>query len=97
MYHRQADTIAHNEDSTLNEYIAVLAGFTIPFCYTLFAIHHYYLLPYLDKNEMPKAIHIVLSILVNLLCIVFFSSLMEIMLDGFSTKRYPSFNGFNIF
>jgi len=81
----------------VNENIAALTAFAIPFCYTLFAIHHYYLLPYLDNNQTPKAIQIILSILVNLICIVLFSSLMEMTIKIFSHARYASFNGFNVF
>ncbi len=81
----------------VNGPIAALTAFAIPFCYTLFAIHHYYLLPYLDNNQTPKAVHIILSILVNLVCIVLFSSLMEMTTKIFSHTQYVSFNGFNVF
>lgn len=80
----------------VHDYIAVLTAFSIPFCYTLFAIHNYYLLPYLEKNQTPKAIHIVLSVLINLVCIVLFSSFMEMTIKIFSYTRHTSFNGFNI-
>ncbi|MBD1431422.1 histidine kinase [Sphingobacterium sp. DN00404] len=81
----------------VSEYVAALTAFAIPFSYSLFAVHHYYLLPRLDKDQTPKVIHIVLSIFVNLICIVLFSSLMEMTIKIFSNTRWFSFNGFNIF
>ncbi|WP_140937662.1 sensor histidine kinase [Sphingobacterium lumbrici] len=83
--------------SLVNTSIAALTGFTIPFCYTLFAVHYHFLLPYLDQNKTPKTIHIILSILLNLICIALFSSLMEITLRLLhSFNKFISFNGFNI-
>lgn len=84
--------------SLVNTSVAALTGFAIPFCYTLFAVHYHFLLPYLDKNKTPKTIHIVLSILINLICIALFSSLMEITFRLLpNSEKFSSFNGFNIF
>lgn len=80
----------------VNPYIAALTGWSIPFCYILFATHQYYLLPYLVANGSPKTIRIVLSILTNLVCITLFSSLME-MTVKLSDQAFASFNGFSLF
>src|SRR5690606_39395228 len=47
-------------------------------------------------NQSPQAIHIVLSVLSNVVCIVLFSSFMEMTIKIFSYTRHTSFNGFNI-
>jgi two-component system LytT family sensor kinase len=84
--------------SLVNTSVAALTGFTIPFCYALFAVHYHFLLPYLDQNKTPKTIHIILSILINLICIALFSSLMEITFRLLpNSEKFSSFNGFNIF
>ncbi|MFD2556072.1 sensor histidine kinase [Sphingobacterium tabacisoli] len=79
----------------VNEYICTLAAFSIPFCYVVFASHNYYLLPYLDGNKSPKTVAIVLSALINLICVLVFSSLMEMALKNLSYS-YNTFDGFNI-
>ncbi|WP_164121936.1 sensor histidine kinase [Sphingobacterium sp. xlx-130] len=79
----------------VNEYVCTLAAFSIPFCYVVFASHNYYLLPYLDENKSPKTVAIVLSALINMICVLVFSSLMEMALKNFSYS-YNTFDGFNI-
>jgi len=79
----------------VNEYLCTLIAFAVPFCYVLFAAHNYYLLPYLDENKSPKTVAIVMSVLINLICILLFSSLMEMALKNFS-HSYNTFDGFNI-
>ncbi|HMR19006.1 MAG TPA: histidine kinase [Sphingobacterium sp.] len=78
------------------EGVATITGIAVPFCYTLFALHYYFLFPYLDQNKAPKLVRTVLSILTNILCIVVFSALMELILTGFSQHRFASLNGLNI-
>lgn len=79
----------------VNPYIGALTAWSIPFCYTLFAVHQYYLLPYLSKYGNPIIIRIVLSVLCNLVCIALFSSLMEMTIK-LSDQHFVSFDGFNV-
>ncbi|MBL1408896.1 sensor histidine kinase [Sphingobacterium faecale] len=79
----------------VNVYICTLAALSIPFSYLLFATHNYFLLPYLEANKSPRTVAIVMSLLINLICIILFSSLMEIVVKSFN-HTYNSFDGFNI-
>ncbi len=75
-------------------YVAALTSVVIPFCYTLFAIHYYFLLPDLVNNRTTKAISIVLSVLINIIWIVVFSSIMQLIAS--TSYRFYSFEGFNV-
>src|SRR5690554_1983130 len=68
--------------------VAAITAVVVPFCYALFALHYYFLLPDLVNNQTTKAISIVLSILMNIVCIVVFSSIMQII----AASGYPYHN-----
>lgn len=74
--------------------VAAVTAVVIPFCYTIFVIHYYFILPDLVNNQTTKAISIVLSILINIVCIVVFSSIMQII--AASGYGHQSFEGFNV-
>lgn len=77
----------------VNEMIATLTALSILFGYTLYAIHSYFLLPYLEKGHITKMISIVLSFLINVLCTILYASLMELIVRIIKNN---SFDGFQI-
>ncbi len=79
----------------LNAVFAVLTGISIPFIYSIFAIHHYLLLPLLDRDHLSKFLSIFLSVMTILINTILFASLMQIIVSRFG-DRYDSFDGLNI-
>ncbi len=75
--------------------IGTFSAMAIPYAYCLYALHTYWVLPYAEKNKLNKTTLGALSLLVGLVCLVVFSSGMELLLQV-ARGRYASFDGLQI-
>lgn len=84
--------------STYSPYpsFSILASLSILYGYCLFAAHYYLILPQLAQRRLTKGSAIMVSVLASLVCVAFFSGLIQLLASILIGRIGADYSGFQI-